>query len=386
MNEQLPQYDLMVREYERSANVTYPDDLKIASVIAALPATLRLHAQMTLQDDTTFEDLRQRIEMYEQVSQRWMSDGAVQMNVKPLMDQEDRGLPMEVDAVWAKGGKKGGKKGKKGKEKGKNSKGKSFWSKDGGKKGGKGGKLRAQGSKMEEKARLELGRVTTAASQGTLPENVGPPREHGRRSGGLRGQQEWTVQPARKRSSSTWWTTYRAGVRRVRLVTPTGLATMEIFDLTQDDSPEEPVPSEDEEMAWAIKMVKEVQSTASEEKEIFYDSHSGDEVEPPGTPSLEETGDQVFRAQYEDIELGMCKVCMVKSEAPTVTLPLNVEQMCPLRRRSTTRWVPGQQRSVQMVDAQRPSRVLETADCCFRPTLEVERWWNSSSSSCWESV
>ena len=46
----------MVREYERSANVTYPDDLKIASVIAALPATLRLHVQMTLQDDTTFED------------------------------------------------------------------------------------------------------------------------------------------------------------------------------------------------------------------------------------------------------------------------------------------------------------------------------------------
>ena len=70
VTEQLPQYDLMVREYERSANVTYPDDLKIASVIAALPAhspaTLRLHVQMTLQDDTTFEDLRQRIEMYEQ--------------------------------------------------------------------------------------------------------------------------------------------------------------------------------------------------------------------------------------------------------------------------------------------------------------------------------
>ena len=137
VTEQLPHFDLMVREYERSANVTYPDDLKIASVIAALPSTLRLHIQMTLQDETTFEDLRQRIEMYEQVSQRWMSDGSLQMNVKPLMDQEDRGGPMEVDAIWSKGGKKGGKKGKKGKDKGKMQKGKNTWSKDGGRKGGK---------------------------------------------------------------------------------------------------------------------------------------------------------------------------------------------------------------------------------------------------------
>ena len=32
----------------------------------------------------------------------------------------------------------------------------------------------------------------------------------------------------------------------MRLVTPTGLATMEIFDLTQDDSMDEPEVSEDD--------------------------------------------------------------------------------------------------------------------------------------------
>ena len=113
----------MVREYERSANVTYPDDLKIASVIAALPATLRLHVQMTLQDDTTFEDLRQRIEMYEQVSQRWMSDGA-RIEARKAVKEE-----------------------------------------------------RGQESRMERKARPELGIATTAANQGILLVNVGPPRE-----------------------------------------------------------------------------------------------------------------------------------------------------------------------------------------------------------------
>ena len=33
---------------------------------------------MALQDDTTFEDLRQKTELYEQVSQRWMSEGGLE--------------------------------------------------------------------------------------------------------------------------------------------------------------------------------------------------------------------------------------------------------------------------------------------------------------------
>ena len=51
VTEQLLQYEMMVREYERSASVTYPDDLKIAAVVSALPPSLRLHIQMSVQDD-----------------------------------------------------------------------------------------------------------------------------------------------------------------------------------------------------------------------------------------------------------------------------------------------------------------------------------------------
>ena len=116
---------------------------------------------MTLQDDTTFEDLRQRIEM---------SDGSLQVNVKPLMDQEDRGGPMEVDAIWSKGGKKGGKKGKKGKDKGRQDplvqgRRQEEWQ-----------SLkapRALASKMERKEKEELAHATIVANPGILLESAG---------------------------------------------------------------------------------------------------------------------------------------------------------------------------------------------------------------------
>ncbi|CAK9116129.1 unnamed protein product, partial [Durusdinium trenchii] len=128
---------------------------------------------------------------------------------------------------------------------------------------------------------------------------------------------------------------------------------MEIFDLTQDDSPDEPVQSEDEEMAWAINMVMEVQDNALEEEEVFYDCHSGDEDEPPSTSSLEETGSHDARAQCEDTELDMFRVCMVKSVAPTVIMTLDSGADVSVAPEEYNQMgQPGQQRSVQMVDAQ----------------------------------
>ena len=106
ITEQLPPYEMMVREYERAANVTYPDDLKVAALVPALPQSLRVQVQMALQDDTTFDDLRSRVEMYEQVSMKWVPEAGTQLAIKPGgTDAADTSAPMEVDAVWS--GKEG---------------------------------------------------------------------------------------------------------------------------------------------------------------------------------------------------------------------------------------------------------------------------------------
>ena len=91
----------MVREYERSADVTYPDDLKIATVVAALPPSLRVHIQMSLQDPTTFEEMRQKVELYEQVSTKWTADVSLQaLGIRPSGSSGDDGSsPMEVSVV-----------------------------------------------------------------------------------------------------------------------------------------------------------------------------------------------------------------------------------------------------------------------------------------------
>ena len=364
VTEQLPQFDLMVREYERSANATYPDDLKIASVIAALPSTLRLHIQMTLQDDTTFEDLRQKIEMYEQVSQRWMSDGGLQMNVKPLMDIEDRGGPMEVDAIWSKGGKKGGKKGKKGKDKGKSQKGKNPWSKDGGRKGGKG--MKSSGKQDGKKGKGGVGNCHNCGKPGHFarecwsPKKINKVEEH---EGQELNKGQQTTQAGRDPSQTTGastgqtsHSTYRAGVRRVRLVTPTGLATMEIFDLTQDDSAEElETENEDEDLAMAILAVREVE--IENEEETFYDCQSEIECEPPGTSTLGSTGDHDLRhdprAQRSDKQEMKVRVCMVRQEAPTIALTLDSgADVSVAPEEYYAMGMPGTSRSVSMMDAQ----------------------------------
>ena len=84
-------------------------------MLAALPASLKVNLQMIITDLTMYDEVKARIELYEQVTTQWSSD-SLSMPVKAA---EDESTPMEVDAIWQKG-----KKGKGDGFKGKFSKGK----------------------------------------------------------------------------------------------------------------------------------------------------------------------------------------------------------------------------------------------------------------------
>ena len=243
----------MIREYERSSGATYPDDLKIAAVVSALPSELRTHVQMALQDTTTFDDLRQRLELYEQASTKWTADSTLQSAaVKPAVTDSGSAVPMEVDAIsW---GKDGGKKGKKGGKKGWQSKGKAkgkpSWSKDGGKKGKKGKSPGKQGKGK--------GGVSTC-------HNCGKTGRYARdcwalkKIGKVEESSEIDVKSSASQASTGSASTSAAprSVKRVRLVTPPGLSTLEIFDLTEGDA-EDSSECEKDDYA-AVCMVKEAQ-------------------------------------------------------------------------------------------------------------------------------
>ena len=150
ISEQLPQYETIIAEYGRISGHTYADDAKVASILQAVPPHLRAHLQLWINDETTYEQVKNKVMELEALSTRWDSSNSLSLPTRVGMDEA---TPMEVDYIRGDKGKKGGKgkskdqkgksKGKKGKAKtdGKGSwksgdKGKSQWEKGGfGKKG-----------------------------------------------------------------------------------------------------------------------------------------------------------------------------------------------------------------------------------------------------------
>ena len=82
--EQLPQFEVMVREYEKKSGNTY---LEVAAIVAALYLPhCGMHIQMHITEKTTYEDVKRRIELVEQVSTVWTADSNMQMLVKARLN------------------------------------------------------------------------------------------------------------------------------------------------------------------------------------------------------------------------------------------------------------------------------------------------------------
>ena len=354
--EQLPQFELLVREYEKTSGNTYPDDLKVAAVVSALPSTMRMHIQMHITEKTTYEDVKRRIELVEQVSTVWTADNNMQMPVKAHFDDDSGVAPMEVDAVWAKGsgkyGKdsKGGKKGFKGKDKGKKGeKGKfsSFGNK--GKDGkGKKGKMDHSGKGKGVQC-FNCGKYGHRAKECWSPKKVNKieeQMEHGTSS---------STSTSPSTSSSGGSLTSAAGlnkaqaVRMVRIEEDeecSGSPEYSVFDVTEFEE-------SDQEGFERVRMVAEKEET------VFHECFDvGDETLTSSIPlqvpwvsmDIQDEEDEV-RSQSE-IEH---RVCMVKKDDGARLVAMTLDSgadisVAPVHYGEVGE--PGLHRHVRMVDAQ----------------------------------
>ena len=94
--EQLPAYEALVREYERVSSQEYSEDLKVASILSACPVGVRTQLQMMVNEETTFESLKGRIEQYEAITTKWSAENVLGLPSQTTMEGP---TPMDVDYI-----------------------------------------------------------------------------------------------------------------------------------------------------------------------------------------------------------------------------------------------------------------------------------------------
>ena len=107
------------REYERIGG-NLSEELKFAILMKCITGQLKTYLNVTLQDNTTYDRLREAILQYDQATIKWSNTMALGSSLPNNSNADDGPSPMEVDRIW-----KGKGYGKDNKGKGKDGKGKS---------------------------------------------------------------------------------------------------------------------------------------------------------------------------------------------------------------------------------------------------------------------
>ena len=156
--EQLLKLEDLFRKYEQAAAKPVPEDMKAALLLRVLPNNVKTRLTMSINDESTYDQMREVIVRWERSSQKWSSQIVSGLSSTKTFHHDDGGQA-DVKGKWGSKGKgkyeqKGGKgkdakgKGKgyqshQGKGTGKYGGGKSWsgkaspWGKDGKSKGGK---------------------------------------------------------------------------------------------------------------------------------------------------------------------------------------------------------------------------------------------------------
>lgn len=204
----------------------------ISTLVSAAPPALQAQLHMALGEDTTYRQVRDKVLLYERSTAKWQSGSTLAM---PSLHSGTGPVPMEVDRVQDKGGKKG--KGKKGSPDQKGSKGKP----------GK-GKQQQKGKGKGNKASPEC---YACGKRGHYARDCWNPNPKGKGKGQRVHQVEQTEQqapiPPSSSASSTSSTAAPSvssagqaarGVRLVRMVTPPHAPILEVYDMASDGEEE----------------------------------------------------------------------------------------------------------------------------------------------------
>ena len=161
LSEQILSLERLRSEYTRCSGQDLSDDLCLSVLVRCLPAQLRQHVQLQMQDSHTFNDIKNYALSYELTTSTWTTSKVhTELGVIPAPMPAGGPAPMEIDAVTAKSKGKGNFKGK-------------FDGKSGkGKKGGK-GKSSGKGGKFQNSWQDRQG------GQGQLQSNSNSWHNHG---------------------------------------------------------------------------------------------------------------------------------------------------------------------------------------------------------------
>ena len=107
-------YEQTVQQFEESSGTTYPDELKVATLMRCCNSKLREFLQLHLRDSSTYPEVKEQIMNHERVSKSWTQEQVLKAIQQDGSSRTDSGgpAPMEIDRIEHKGKGKSKNKGK----------------------------------------------------------------------------------------------------------------------------------------------------------------------------------------------------------------------------------------------------------------------------------
>ena len=106
-------YEQTVQQFEESSSTTYPDELKVATLMRCCNSKLREFLQLNIKDSSTYVEVREHIMNYERVSKSWTQEQVLKaIQQEPGRPDSGGPAPMEIDRIEHKGKGKSKNKGK----------------------------------------------------------------------------------------------------------------------------------------------------------------------------------------------------------------------------------------------------------------------------------